>query len=174
VTLTVTTVSGRVGTALTLATSGDPNGGSLNYTVRNGTATGCAISGSALRAASAGSCVVVATKSANGSYPAVSSPPTVITFLGKATVARPTSVTIEFSGAGSTLSAAGERILSDLARKLKSSDVVTCTGYAKSNSGLALRRASIVARFLTSRVKVHVELKTETGTLANKVIASVK
>ena len=173
VTLTITTFSGRVGTPLSLATSGDPDGGSLSYSVRNGTATGCAISRGSLSATRAGSCFVVATKSANGSNPAVSSPPTVISFLGTVTVVRPEPVTIKFTGSSSELSGLDEHALSDFARLLKSSYVVACTGYAKNNPGSALRRANAVARFLISRIKVHIKLETVTSILANGVIISM-
>ena len=174
VTLTITTLSGRVGTPLTLATSGDPSGGSLSYAVRNGTATGCAISGDTLRSTGPGSCIVVATKSASGSTSEISSSSTTITFLGMTIVAPPKSVTIGFIGASSTLSIFGDRLLSDFARKLRPNDIVTCTGYAKSVSELALRRANVVARFLTSRVKVHIELETGTTRLADKVVVSAR
>ena len=171
VTLIITTMSGRVGTPLTLSTSGDPDGGSLSYSVRNGTATGCAVSSDVLRATSAGTCVVLATRSANGSNVAVSSQPTTITFL-RETVRQPTSVTIEFVGTSSTLSGLDEQTLTGFARKLKPTDLVTCAGYASHNAGLALRRASAVASFLTSHVNVHVKLKKVTATLANKAIVS--
>jgi hypothetical protein len=172
VTLTITTLSGRVGTPLTLATSGDPNGGSLSYSVRNGTAAGCVISRGALSATRAGSCVVVATKSAVGSNPAISSSPTDIAFRGQVTVARPMPVTITFTGSSSELTALDEHSLSDFAQVLKSRDVVTCTGYATSNPGLALRRATAVATFLTNRIKVQIKLETVSRILANKVTIS--
>jgi hypothetical protein len=170
-TLVITTVSGTVGTPVTLSTSGDPNGGALSYSVRDGTATGCAISGSALSAKSAGTCLVTATKLANGTNPAVSSSATSVLFTSKSLTSRPGPVTITFIGASSALSGADKTALTRLARELRSNDVVTCTGYAKNNSKLALTRAEVVARFLTSRVDVHVHLREIVTDAANKVIS---
>jgi len=81
-------------------------------------------------------------------------------------------VTITFTGSSSELTALDEHSLSDFAQVLKSRDVVTCTGYATSNPGLALRRATAVATFLTNRIKVQIKLETVSRILANKVTIS--
>ena len=86
---------------------------------------------------------------------------------------RPTSLTVELVGTTVALSSLDKHTLSDFAQKLKSVDLVTCTGYAESNEGLALRRADVVARYLMSRIKIHVKLETVTSIVANKVIASI-
>jgi hypothetical protein len=85
--LTLTSVTGKVGTSLSLATSGGSGSGALTYTVTNGTAKGCAVSGSSLSASSAGTCVVTATKAAESTYLSASSPATTVTFaLGNGTL----------------------------------------------------------------------------------------
>jgi hypothetical protein len=171
VTLTITTLSGRAGTPLTLGTSGDPNGGSLSFGVRDGTAKGCAISGDKLSATSAGTCVVRANKAASGTNPAVSSSATTISFTGKISVARPAPLTVLFSGTSDVLSNADKLALGALARKLQPGNIVVCTGYANGDAALALLRANSVAHFLTSRVKVHVTLEAVTHVVANKAVA---
>jgi len=85
VALSVTTLSGTVGTTLTLATSGGSGTGALTYSVTSGTATGCSLTGSSLSATTAGTCLVTATKAADATYLAVSSSPTVVTFATAAT-----------------------------------------------------------------------------------------
>ena len=78
--LTVTRVSGTVGTPLTLATSGGSGTGTVSYAVANGTATGCAVSGSSLSASTAGTCLVTATKAGDTTYVPSSSVATTVTF----------------------------------------------------------------------------------------------
>jgi hypothetical protein len=82
--LTITTLSGTVGTALTLVTSGGSGTGALTFSVTNGTASGCAVSGSSLTAASAGTCRVTATRAADATHLTVSSPRTTVTLAAKA------------------------------------------------------------------------------------------
>ena len=72
-----TTLSGTVGTPLTLTTSGGSGTIAVTYAV---TGTGCSIAGSSLSASAAASCVVTATNPANGIYAAVSSTPVTFTF----------------------------------------------------------------------------------------------
>jgi hypothetical protein len=86
--LTITTLSGTVGKPLTLTTSGGSGTGAVTYTVANGTANGCTISGGSLTSKSAGTCVVVATKSADSTYLSISSSPTTITMGARALPAR--------------------------------------------------------------------------------------
>ncbi len=171
-TLTITTLSGRVGTPLALGTSGDPNGGAVSYAVSNGTATGCSITDYELSAKSDGTCIVTATRSASGSNPAISSSATTITFAGKVTILRPGPVTVTFTSSSSALNAADKKVLATLARKLEVGDSVTCTGYAKGDSALALRRASVAAAYLSGRVKLHISLKGVTSLTDNKVIVA--
>ncbi len=90
--LTLTSVTGSVGTPLTLATSGGSGTGAVSYTVANGTATGCAVSGSSLSASTVGTCVVTATKAGDATYVPASSSATNVTFaLGNGTLRLATS-----------------------------------------------------------------------------------
>ncbi len=77
--LTLTSVSGHVGSPLSLATSGGSGTGAVSYTVADGTASGCAVSGSSLTATSAGTCLVTATKAADATYLVATSPATTVT-----------------------------------------------------------------------------------------------
>ena len=171
-TLKITIHSGRVGSPLILATSGDPDGGSLSYSVHNGTASGCAIEGGMLSAKSEGTCIVTATKAASGSAPIVSSTATAVTFTAKPSVTPPLTITINFTSKGSTLNGADKIALSALAKKLTTGEKVTCVGYAEDNAPLALTRAKVVALYLTSRLKVDVTLKEVVTLTANSVVAT--
>lgn len=77
--LSVTSTSGTLGTPLTLASSGGSGSGAVSFAVVNGTATGCAVTGGALSASSAGTCVVTASKASDSTYLAVNSTPTTVT-----------------------------------------------------------------------------------------------
>ncbi len=79
--LSITTLSGTVGTSLTLATSGGAGTGAVTYVAVDGTASGCAAAGGALSATSAGTCFVTATKASDSADLAVSSIPSVVTFV---------------------------------------------------------------------------------------------
>jgi hypothetical protein len=78
--LSVTTLSGRVGTALSLVTSGGSGTGAVSFTVTDGTATGCTITGSSLTVTGAGTCLVTASKAADSTYSAANSAATTVTF----------------------------------------------------------------------------------------------
>ena len=78
--LSVTSTSGTVGTALTLAASGGSGTGAVSFSVVAGTANGCAISNGALSVTSAGTCTVMATKAADSTYLVGSSLATTVTF----------------------------------------------------------------------------------------------
>jgi hypothetical protein len=161
-TLTITTTAGQVGTPLALATSGDEGGGALTFVASNGTAGGCALSGSSLSAASAGTCVVVATRAANATNAAVSSPATLITFAPRVSTASPVTLTVSFTSKSSALSAQTKKALRALAAKLVNGASVTITGYAKDDAALAKDRAKAVANYLSSFAKIHVTLKSST------------
>ena len=79
-TLTLTSITTTVGRTLTLAIRGGSGTGAVSYTVTNGTATGCVVSGNSLSATSAGTCLVTATKVADSNYSTVSSLATTVTF----------------------------------------------------------------------------------------------
>ncbi|HEV3188745.1 MAG TPA: hypothetical protein VGZ04_11970 [Acidimicrobiales bacterium] len=171
-TLTITTIAGQVGTPLPLATSGDDGGGALTYNASNGTATGCAIAGGTLSAASAGTCVVVATKAANTTNPSVSSPSTIVTFIAKVSTAGPVSITVSFIGKSSALSAESKKALKTLASKLSSGATVTITGFAKDDAALAKARAKSVANYLASFARIRVTLKTSTSVAVARATVS--
>jgi hypothetical protein len=70
-----------VGTALTLSTGGGSGTGAVTFSVVNGTATGCAISGTSLKVTTAGTCIVTASKASDGNYLVASSVATTVTFV---------------------------------------------------------------------------------------------
>jgi outer membrane protein OmpA-like peptidoglycan-associated protein len=59
--------------------------------------------------------------------------------------------------------------LAILAKRLARGYSITVTGYANGNAGLAKRRAEVVAKFLSTRVKTHVTIKVVTNTNVSKV-----
>ena len=77
--LSVTSTSGTATVPLTLTTSGGSGTGAVSYAVADGTASGCAVSSGALNSASAGTCLVTATKAGDVNYNATSSPQTTVT-----------------------------------------------------------------------------------------------
>ncbi|HEY5438509.1 MAG TPA: hypothetical protein VIJ99_06390 [Acidimicrobiales bacterium] len=78
-TLTVSPTTGTYPTSVTLSTSGGTGTGAVSYAVVNGTATGCSVSGTTLSFASAGTCLVTATKAFDTNYNAISSAQTTVT-----------------------------------------------------------------------------------------------
>lgn len=78
--LSVTSLSGMVGTPLTLATSGGAGSGAVSYVAVNGTATGCQVTGATLSASSPGTCVVTASKASDSADLGVSSTPATVSF----------------------------------------------------------------------------------------------
>jgi hypothetical protein len=169
VSLTISTLSGHVGTPLALSTNGDPDGGLVSFRANNGTATGCAVSGDSLGVKSAGTCIVTATKSAVGANPAVSSLPTTITFAKKITTSPPQNITVNFGAKSSALSSAAKKALRGFAVRLGEGHSVICTGYAKGNAKLAKDRAKAVANYLSSRTSVHLTLKSVTSVAEERV-----
>ncbi|HEV3267224.1 MAG TPA: hypothetical protein VGZ68_02370 [Acidimicrobiales bacterium] len=165
-TFDVTSTNGTYGTSLTLTTSGGSGTGAVSYVVANGTATGCAISGSTLKATGAGTCVVTATKAADATYAATSSAATTVDF---ALPARPAAVVLRFTFNGTSLSVASQHELSALARKLVSGADIRLIGYAPKNGSLALARVHVVQRFLSTRAKVHVHVSLVTKDAVQRV-----
>jgi len=166
--LTITSLSGRSGTALVLLTSGRSAGRVVSFSVVNGTATGCSIKNGTLNASSEGTCIVTATEEAEGSNPLVSSAATMIT-MAKRIASRPETLTVLFSGRSDTLSDRAKESLSGLAKKLKPGESVTFTGFAKGDVALALGLAQSVSNYLSSKVKVHATLSRVTGVAVKKV-----
>jgi hypothetical protein len=85
---------------------------------------------------------------------------------------RPKNITIAFGTRHLVLSS-GERLsLRKLSRHLLAGASVTVTGFARSNQPLAHRLAQMVAKYLTSLVKVHVTLRTITRLAVTKVVVA--
>ncbi|HEY5121638.1 MAG TPA: hypothetical protein VII84_08695 [Acidimicrobiales bacterium] len=79
--LTVTSLTGYLGSPLTLTTSGGSGTGAVTYTATVGTAAGCVVTGSVLTVTSLGTCIVTATKAASTTNLAASSVATTVTFV---------------------------------------------------------------------------------------------
>jgi hypothetical protein len=79
-TIANTTLTGVAGTAITLSASGGSGSGAITFTT---VGTGCAISTTSLTASTATTCVVTATKAANGIYASANSPTKSIAFLAR-------------------------------------------------------------------------------------------
>lgn len=171
--LAVVTRSGPAGSPITLRTKGDSNGGATSFRVRDGTASGCSIEGAVLRAKSVGTCIVIATKSAKGDTPAVSSPATTITFKGEHPKERTVTLVVKFDPASSSLSAETISAVTTFAKKLAKGESVTVTGYALRDTALAQRRAASVAHYLSGLVALRIsERSVSTSSLNEAVVTS--
>ncbi|HEV3187774.1 MAG TPA: hypothetical protein VGZ04_06970 [Acidimicrobiales bacterium] len=165
-TFSLTSTNAGFGTSLTLTTSGGSGTGAVTYAVTNGTATGCVISGTSVKATSAGTCIVTATKAADSTYAAASSAATAVDF---ALPARPAAVVLSFTSTGTALSSASQHSLSVLARKLVNGASLRLIGYASRDAALALTRVHVVQKFLSTRAKVHVHVTLETRDAVQRV-----
>jgi surface protein len=157
-TLTVSAVAtNTLSQPVALAVSGGSGTGAVNFSVTDGTATGCAVSDNVLRATSAGTCIVTATKAADSTYAETTSAPLAITFdvVAAPPTPLPGRLTVGFSRTNGALGAAERRAVIRLSRKLTSSDIVTVTAYAWHDVSLAHRRAHAVAALLTN---AHVKM----------------
>ncbi len=108
--LLLSTTTGYLDSPLSLATKGGSGTGAVTYTVTNGTASGCAITGNTLKATTAGTCLVTATKAAASPYASattgavtvtISSSPKALRLVGALTIGRTATVSISgynFSG----------------------------------------------------------------------------
>ena len=134
----------------------------IRDSVRDGSATGCAIKGDALSAKSAGTCVVTAIRKARGSTPKVTSKPVAIHF--------DLTLTIDFGSRVSSLGTFSMAAIANFAKSLRAGDTVVCTGYAKGDRVLASSRAASVARYLATLVRVHVTMKSVTNGADNKAV----
>jgi hypothetical protein len=79
--LTVSSLTGYLGSPLTLTTTGGSGTGAVTYTATVGTAAGCVVSGTSLTVTSLGTCIVTATKAASTTNLAASSVATTVTFV---------------------------------------------------------------------------------------------
>lgn len=165
-TFNVTSTKATYGTPLTMTTTGGSGTGAVTFVVTNGTAKGCAISGGSLKATSAGTCIVTATKAAEATYAAATSAATSVNFIFPA---RPAAVVLSFNFNGSSLTTGSQHSLSVLARKLVSGASVRLIGYAQSDAALALARVRAVEKFLSTRAKVHVHVSLVTTNAVRRV-----
>jgi len=146
--------------------------------VVSGTARGCAISHGSLSATSAGTCVVIATKAADGSFNPVSSPGTVVTFAKSATgtpsAAKPGQVVVTFGFNSRALSNSAKNVLINLLRRLVSGASVTIIGYAQNDIPLANSRAKAVEAFFRGLKNLHVTIQivTDRSFKAAKVVTT--
>jgi hypothetical protein len=79
--LLVSSVTGYLGSALTLVATGGSGTGAVTFTAVPGTALGCVVTGTSLTVTSLGTCLVTATKAASTTNLAVSSAATTVTFV---------------------------------------------------------------------------------------------
>jgi hypothetical protein len=169
--LAVTSVRATYGRTFALHTSGGSGTGALTYAVTNGSATGCSLSGATLKSATAGTCLVTATKANDATYAIISSSATTVTF---AKLPIPGAVRIAFAGHASALSGAGRTQIIVLIRKLTTHAVVSITAYAKGNIRLARSRAAAADKYLTQRLHVKVQLHYNTSAKNSMVVLSTK
>jgi hypothetical protein len=79
--LTVSSLTGFLGSPLTLTSAGGSGTGAVTFTAVTGTALGCVVTGTSLTVTSLGTCIVTATKAASLTNLAVSSAATTVTFV---------------------------------------------------------------------------------------------
>ena len=165
--LAVNPASALVGQSLTMTSTGGSGAGTVTFAVTGGTATGCSINGSTLRASGAGTCVVVATKAADATYASTSSAPTTFTFKARVIVHPiPPALTLRFGITNANLTPAMRAALAVLAHKLVRGASVVIMGFGFHNVALARARALGVRKFLLSRVSVRVALRFVTSARA--------
>jgi hypothetical protein len=171
VALVVTSVNATYGRPFALATTGGSGTGAVTFTVANGTATGCVVVGNALTSATAGTCLVTATKASDTTYVGVSSAATTVTF---AKLAIPGAVRLTFTKNSSSLTGAARNAIVVLIRKLTVHSVVSITGYAKGNAGLARRRAAAAEKYLSQRLHAHFQEHWNTSATTSSVLIVTK
>jgi hypothetical protein len=169
--LVVTSVHATYGRTFTLKTTGGSGTGALTFTVANGTATGCALSGATLKSATPGTCVVTATKANDATYASISSSATTVTF---AKLAIPHAVRLTFANNSSALSGAARNAIIVLIRKLTTHSVVSITGYARGNASLAHRRAAAAGTYLSQRLHLRVQLHWNTSSATQSDVITTK
>ena len=153
-------VHATYGRSFALRTTGGSGTGALTFVVANGTAKGCALSGTTLKSSTTGTCIVTATKANDPTYASISSAATTVTF---AKLAIPHIVRLTFASNSSALGGAARNAIVVLIRKLTVHSVLVITGYAKGNATLAHRRASAAERYLIQRLHVRVQLHWNTS-----------
>ena len=162
--LSVTSLAGVVGSGLALSTSGGSGSGALSFSLVSTGSAACVLSSSGtLTAASAGSCIVSATKSSDGVYASVTSPVATVTFVSAVSPTPPIRrlkprkfVVGPFVNGSAQLShALSTQVLRTFSalirggyRKLMVTGYASATGTRSQNNALSLERAQAVAVML--------------------------
>jgi hypothetical protein len=84
-----------------------------------------------------------------------------------AVLPKPGTVTIEYAGATSSLSAVGTNQLSSFIKKLKAGATLVVVGSAYRNAALAKVRAEVVEKYLLGHADVHISIQTMTDSRAS-------
>ncbi|MBP6043507.1 MAG: InlB B-repeat-containing protein [Rhodoluna sp.] len=162
--LSVTSTSGTFGSSLTLSTSGGSGSGAVTYSVSNGTAAGCSISGSTLSFTSVGTCLVTATKAADASYLVASSAATTVTI-----AAKPVTVT----GSNRSISFAGSLTPGYTAGAMAGSDAISTVTYTYQGTGSTTYGPSATAPTAVGTYSITPAVSAlSVGTLSNYNFAS--
>lgn len=140
--ITITSTSTHYGHPLTLTSSGGSGAGAVSYAVTTAGTANCSISGDSLTSSRAGTCVITATKAADGTYAATTSLATTITIIPPAPKASRVSSAI---WSGRTMST---RIIGSgfYGRPLVVSDLVGTSAVVTHDNGRVLTIRVIVAR----------------------------
>ncbi|HEY5438014.1 MAG TPA: hypothetical protein VIJ99_03860 [Acidimicrobiales bacterium] len=169
--LVVTSVRATYGRNFTLKTSGGSGTGATTFVVAKGTASGCSISGVTLKSSSAGTCVVIATKTGDATYASTTSVAATVTF---AKLPIPRAVRVNFAVASSALSLAARNAVIALVKKLTTHSTVLVTGYAKGNLKLARSRAAVTAQFLVRRLHVRIHYRYVTNAATQSALLTTR
>lgn len=159
--LVIKTVKGYLGRTLKLVTSGGAGTGAVTFGLVSAGTANCSVSGAVLSYTHVGTCVVMATKAASGTYQAVSSAPTTIT-IGIAP--KPPILVLGFSAVAFHLNAGQARALAALVNRLSTRTLVRIIAFAPRNLGLARARGLAVRQFMLSRLHLHVQVVFITNT----------
>ncbi len=169
--LVVSSVNATYGRPFALQTTGGSGTGAVSFAVANGTAAGCALTGATLKSATAGTCVVTATKASDSTFVVISSSATTVTF---AKLAIPGAVRLTFPNNSTVLTGAARNAIVVLIRRLTVHSVVSITGYAKGNAALARKRAQVAEKYLTQRLHLRVQLHWNITSAIQTVLISTK
>jgi hypothetical protein len=138
----ITTTSTGYGRPLVLSSTGGSGSGAVSYAVTSAGTANCSISGVTLTSTRAGTCVVVATKAADGTYAAATSLATTITIAPRAPTATRVS-TVLWSGRTMSAKIIGSGFYG---RPLVVSDLVGTSAVVTRDNGRVLTIRVIVAK----------------------------
>ncbi|HVB19315.1 MAG TPA: Ig-like domain-containing protein [Acidimicrobiales bacterium] len=150
---------------------GGSGSGVVHYAVVGGTASGCALKGSSLSAASPGTCEVAATKVGTSVFATATSAPVSVTFVsGSVSQPLPARVSVNFAPHSSTLSLATRRLLTQVSAELSNGASIVIVGYALNDPNLARARAAQVRAFLTRGRSLQVLVLLDTVDSSQRVL----